>query len=133
MYSRTDSFGLERKSKYHPITIQEIRKAVEKEKAPILLAEQAADKVAKAALIEGVRELIYTGLNTEKVSVNVSETQPSPTAISHGNPTTAGKSEKKKRGLRWYHWVFIVVMVYVVFNFVLPVIGAYILWRMGYI
>jgi hypothetical protein len=133
MYSRTDSLELERKSRYRPITVQEIRKAVEKEKEPFLLAEQAADQAAKAALVAGVKELICTELSTEKRNVNVPKTQPSQVAISHSNPTTARKTEKKKRGLRWYHWVFIVVMGYVFFQIVLPVIGAYILWRMGYI
>lgn len=54
MYSRTDSFELERQSKYRPVTVQQIRQAVEKEKAPFLLAQQTADKAIKATLISGV-------------------------------------------------------------------------------
>lgn len=116
MYSRTDSFGLERKSAYHPITVQEIRKAVEKEKAPYLMAEQAADQAAKAALIQAVHETLHSS---------------KPAARS--NPTTASKHEKEKRGLRWYHWVLIVIMAYIILKFVLLGIVAYIMWKMGYI
>lgn len=132
IYSTTDSFELEKKSRYRPITVQEIRKAVEMAKAPFILASQAADQVAKAAVVAGVKELIFSEMSTEKKNVNVPKTQPSQPATSHSDPSTARKPEKKKGGLRWYHWIFIAVIGYVAFQIICVLIVVFIMWKMGY-
>lgn len=131
MYSRTDSFELERQSMYRPITVQQIRQAVEKEKAPFLLAAQAADKVAKAALIRGVKE-VFDEVNDSTTDSDISEMRdPQRMVVSNNHTAVVATPEKKKRRLRWYHWLFIVIMFYILFNYILPLIVIYILWEMG--
>lgn len=135
IYSRTDSFKLENESRYRPVTLRQIQKAVEVTKVPFIAASEAADIATKRALVQLPCEVIKSmAENDNNCAVNKNQSvEKKSSGVQSNNKTTVerGKMGKKKKHLRWYHWLFIVLMIYVLINFILPLAVIYILWIMG--
>ena len=126
IYSRTDTFDLEHTSKYRPITVQQIRKAVETAKAPFIAAEKAADAAAKAAFVQIPLEMLRSAAENKpntSTTGNTTAAKISPAAQASVRKTTSNSSKgKKKKHLRWYHWILIFIVGYYGFQILIVVV-----------
>lgn len=127
MYSQKDDFGLELKSRYHPITVHQIQEATEKTKAPFIAASKAADKAAKAALFNaftGTLDAISDSLPDARQSNNYGM----PTDLTHvqksarQNTKDIKPQKKKKKRLSLKQWVLVVLLLYTIIKFLIPLV-----------
>lgn len=115
IYGNTDTLGLVRESKQHAISLAKFKKAVELAKAPYLEAAKDAEMAFRANLIQGIRNLDFTGENNASINNNNHRTQTS-IQRKEGDSTQTGQKTKKK-GISLLGWLVIVfIVIPIVFN-----------------
>lgn len=98
LYSRTDSFDLERMSQRKPVDERTLRNIIQK-------LTQSADEVSRS-IETATRAAVITALRGDSASGK---------AQLH-----ADSGHKKKKKLKWYHWCILILILYFVVNFLLP-------------
>lgn len=131
LYSKKDVFGLERMSSHYPITVCQIKKAVEKTKEPFIADSKAADRAAKTAFFNafiGTLDAISDGLSEDGANdCGIANALPQRAQGSRKWNTETVKMPRKKKGrFRWYQWVLIGLLLYIIINFVFPLAAAFI-------
>ena len=98
LYSRTDSFDLERMSQRKPVDERTLRNIIQK-------LTQSANEASKS-IETATRAAVITALRGDSASDK---------AQLH-----ADSGHKRKKKLKWYHWCILILILYFVVNFLLP-------------
>lgn len=127
LYSRTDSYDLERMSQRKPVDERTLQNIIQKLTQSANEVSKSIETTTRAAVItalsgdmrvgnEGERQEAYAGKTLHsRPSVRTQNTQ-----SAHGNAQLHADSGHKKKKLKWYHWCILILILYFVVNFLLP-------------
>ena len=128
LYSRTDSFDLERMSQRKPVDERTLRNIIQKLTQSANEVSNSIETATRAAVIaalsgdmragdEGECEEPYAGKTLHsRPSVRTQNTQ----SASGKAQLRADSGHKRKKKLKWYHWCILILISYFVVNFLLP-------------
>lgn len=123
MYSKgQDSLRLEKASRYNAITARQIKNAIEKTKAPLIAAAKEQERAANRLLFHTAIQALGAFAESLPACQGTEEGTQTPQRqtprVQDKKP--AGTARKKKSRLRWYHWFLIILLIYIMAQYIIP-------------